>query len=151
MGAPMPENPDAIVYQLIGDDGFDRLTTAFYRHVTADDILRPMYPADDLEPARVRLRDFLIFRFGGPQHYIQSRGHPRLRARHNPFPVDRAARDRWVHLMEQALAEAHLPAQAQAILQQFFHTTATFLINHGPPQQQAGAGFAGDSRFPTTE
>src|SRR5438874_601223 len=105
----MPENPDAIVYQLIGHDGFDRLASAFYRRVAADDILRPMYPEGDLEPARARLRDFLIFRFGGPQDYIAARGHPRLRARHAPFPVDVAARDRWVQLMDAALAETQLP------------------------------------------
>src|SRR5262249_17112523 len=101
----MPENPDAVVYRLIGEEGFERLTVAFYRGVAGDDILRPMYPEGDLEAARVRLQEFLVFRFGGPARYIEARGHPRLRARHAPFVVDQAARDRWVELMEGALAE----------------------------------------------
>ena len=57
-----PQNPDAVVYQLIGDDGFERLTQAFYRRVKTDDLLGPMYPEADFEGARVRLREFLVFR-----------------------------------------------------------------------------------------
>jgi hemoglobin len=143
------ENPDAIVFQLIGEEGFDRLTHAFYARVATDDILRPMYAAEDLEPARLRLRDFLIFRFGGPAHYIERRGHPKLRARHNPFAIDAPARNRWVQLMESALAESHLPPQADAVLREFFSNTATFLINRGTPPGRAG--FAGKPAFPVVE
>ena len=145
----MPENPDAIVYQLIGDDGFERLTQAFYRRVKTDDILHPMYPEADFEGARLRLREFLVFRFGGPPRYIEARGHPRLRARHAPFPVDQGARDRWVQLMDGALEEAQLPADANRVLREFFHNTATFLINRNP--DAGGAGFAGNPRFPVSE
>jgi hemoglobin len=70
------------VFSAIGQAGFDRLADAFYRQVPSDDILGPMYPAHDLEGAKQRLRDFLIGRFGGPQVYIEQRGHPRLRIRH---------------------------------------------------------------------
>src|SRR5437667_91761 len=70
---------DQEVYGIIGEGGFERLIAAFYRQVPGDDILGPMYPADDLEGAERRLRDFLIFRFGGPQRYLAERGHPRLR------------------------------------------------------------------------
>jgi len=145
----MPENPDAIVFQQIGEDGFERLTAAFYNRVATDNILRPMYPPGDLEPARIRLRDFLVFRFGGPQRYIEQRGHPRLRARHAPFAVDLPARDRWVELMDASLAETKLPPDAEKILREFFHNTATFLINRGSPP--AGAGFAGNPQFPVRE
>ena len=147
----MSENPDAIVYQLISEEGFDRLTHAFYDRVKTDDILLPMYSASDsnMEEARLRLRDFLIFRFGGPAHYIARRGHPKLRARHIPFTIDQRARDRWVSLMENALEESHLHPEADRILSDFFASTATFLINHEPPQ--GGAGFAGSSAFPVTE
>ncbi len=67
-----------------------------------------MYPRHDLKGAEERLRDFLIFRFGGPQRYLELRGHPRLRMRHAPFPIDQTARDRWIELMNNALAEASL-------------------------------------------
>lgn len=117
------------VYERIGEDGFARLTRAFYAQVPADPILGPMYPAHDLPGAEERLRDFLIGRFGGPQRYIAQRGHPRLRMRHVPFAIDRAARDRWVHLMDRALDEAALDRQARDLLREFLHGMATFMIN----------------------
>jgi hemoglobin len=120
---------DQEIYALIGEEGFERLIAAFYRQVPGDDILGPMYPVNDLEGAERRLRDFLVFRFGGPQRYIEERGHPRLRMRHAPFPIGQAARDRWMLLMTNALADAELPVEAEAMLRKFFESTATFMIN----------------------
>lgn len=117
------------IYSAIGDEGFRRLVAAFYRQIPADDILGPMYPAKDLDGAEQRLRDFLIFRFGGPPSYIERRGHPRLRMRHARFPIGKAARDRWFELMQRAIDEAQLPLEAREILRSFFDSTTTFLIN----------------------
>lgn len=117
------------VYAQIGEDGFQRLVAAFYAQVPGDDILGPMYPADDLHGAEERLRDFLVGRFGGPQRYIESRGHPRLRMRHMPFRLDQRGRDRWVQLMDRALEQAALPDESAQLLRQFFHHMSTFLMN----------------------
>jgi hemoglobin len=117
------------LYEAIGSDGFRRLVAAFYRQVATDDVLGPMYPAADLAAAEGRLRDFLMFRFGGDMRYVEQRGHPRLRIRHAPFPVDQKARDRWLQLMRNAMAEAALPEEAAKVLETFFDSTSTFLIN----------------------
>jgi hemoglobin len=117
------------IYAQIGEEGFARLVTAFYNQVPGDDILGPMYPADDMAGAEERLRDFLIGRFGGPQRYIEQRGHPRLRMRHMPFKLNQAARDRWVQLMDKALEETALPQESTQCLREFFHHMATFMIN----------------------
>ena len=117
------------LYSVIGEEGFARLVAAFYRQVPEDDILGRMYPADDLQGAEERLRDFLIGRFGGPRRYIERRGHPRLRMRHAPFYIDQTARDRWIALMEKAFAEADLPPDAEDFLRGFLAQTATFMIN----------------------
>jgi hemoglobin len=117
------------VYSQIGEEGFQRLIATFYRQVPGDDILGPLYPAEDLAAAEQRLRDFLVYRFGGPERYIARRGHPRLRARHLPFAIDQAARDRWMQLMNNALREAALPAEAEQILRGFFDHMSTFMIN----------------------
>lgn len=122
---------DQEIYPLVGDDGFRRLVAAFYRQVPGDDILGPMYPAQDLAGAEERLREFLVFRFGGSTRYLEMRGHPRLRMRHAPFQVDRAARDRWMQLMNNALVEAALPVEAAEMLRVFFDGVATFMINRG--------------------
>jgi hemoglobin len=120
---------DTNVYSIIGDEGFTRLVAAFYRRVAGDDILRPLYPEEDLAAAEIRLREFLIQRFGGPMAYSEKRGHPRLRMRHAPFAIDQTGRDRWVQLMEAALAETNLPAEVVPPLRKFFHEAATFMIN----------------------
>jgi hemoglobin len=123
------------VYRLIGEPGIARVVAAFYRRVPQDDLLGPMYPADDLEGAEQRLRDFLIYRFGGPQRYIEQRGHPRLRARHGPFAITQAARDRWMQLMTDAMAEAALPPGVEDVMRTFLDGIATFLINRGELQR----------------
>ena len=120
---------DSQIYQEVGEAGFTRLVEAFYRQVPADPILGPMYPANDLEGAEHRLREFLIFRFGGPPRYVEQRGHPRLKPRHFRFAINQAARNRWVELMNRALDEAALPEPAAARLRGFFAEAATFLIN----------------------
>jgi hemoglobin len=120
---------DIEVYAAVGDEGFHRLVRAFYKQVPADDILGPMYPADEMDAAEQRLRDFLIYRFGGPPKYIEERGHPRLRMRHMPFAITPAGRDRWLELMTRAMLEAQLPADAAQILGLFFREMATFMIN----------------------
>jgi hemoglobin len=124
-----PQVDDQDIFSLIGEDGFRRLVSAFYRQIPQDDLLGPMYPASDLAGAEERLRGFLIFRFGGPPRYIEERGHPRLRMRHAPFAIGQAARNRWVQLMNNAFAEAALPAEAETVLREFFEGTATFMIN----------------------
>ncbi len=117
------------IYSRVGDVGFQRLIAAFYRQVPGDDLLGPMYPAHDLAGAEQRLRDYLIYRFGGPQKYVEERGHPRLRGRHMPFAISQAARDRWMLLMDRALMEADLPADAVRPIREFFENMSTFMIN----------------------
>lgn len=125
----LPPVDDQDIFSVIGEDGFHRLIAAFYRQVPTDDLLGHMYPSDDLPGAEERLREFLIFRFGGPQRYIEQRGHPRLRLRHAPFAIGQAARDRWIQLMNNALTETALPPEVDSILRQFFDGVATFMIN----------------------
>jgi hemoglobin len=120
---------DLEVYAAVGEDGFRRLVAAFYRQVPADDILGAMYPPADLAGAEQRLRDFLIGRFGGPQRYVEQRGHPRLRMRHMPFAVSPGARERWLQLMNRALDEAGFPPDADTLLRAFFHDVSAMLIN----------------------
>ncbi len=117
------------VFAAIGEEGFRRLIAAFYKQVPGDEILGPMYPPGDLAGAEERLRDFLIGRFGGPQRYVEQRGHPRLRMRHMPFAVNPAARRRWLELMANALDEARLPQDVDAYLREFFDGVSAMLVN----------------------
>ncbi len=64
--------------------------------------LRALHRAD-LTEAREKLFMFLMGWTGGPQLYIERYGHPRLRARHMPFPIDESARDQWMYCMIKAM------------------------------------------------
>ena len=93
------------VLSQIGEEGISNLVSSFYRRVKVDDILGPLYPKDDWDGAEERLADFLIFRCGGSDKYIQERGHPRLRMRHIPFKIGLAERDRWIKLMNESIID----------------------------------------------
>lgn len=115
---------------------FDLLVAEFYGGVAVDPVLRPMYPEADLAPAAERLRMFLEQYWGGPTTYSQQRGHPRLRMRHAPFPVDAAAHDAWLANMRRALDVAAprfgLTAQDEAELWDYLRRAALSMVNRFP-------------------
>jgi len=90
------DTPISFYDEIGGHEVFARLVDVFYDGVAADPVLKPMYPEEDLGPAKVRLLMFLEQYWGGPTTYSEQRGHPRLRMRHAPFHVDPDARDRWL-------------------------------------------------------
>ena len=122
-------DPLASLCDVVGEERLRALVAAFYRRVRTDDLIGPMYPADDWAGAEKRLADFLIYRFGGPPTYLEERGHPRLRGRHLPFAIGEAERDRWLQLMEAAMTEIELPAEALPPLRGFFAQVADFMRN----------------------
>jgi len=117
------------VFEAVGGvETFNKLVEAFYAGVEQDPVLRPMYP-EDLGPSKRHLALFLMQYFGGPRTYIEERGHPRLRARHLPFPIGQSARDAWIRHMTAALQSLSLPPAAQREFLTYFESAATFLMN----------------------
>ncbi|MBL9148256.1 MAG: globin [Phycisphaerae bacterium] len=123
-------NPRPVYERLGGPEPFWRIARAFYGRVDRDPepAFRGMFPVDLTEPIRNQA-EFLIQYFGGPQTYSERKGHPRLRMRHAPFPIDLAARNRWVAHMKAALDEAEIPAPEKAEMTGYFEHTATFMMN----------------------
>lgn len=117
------------VFGAVGEAGFRRLVGEFYKQVPQDEVLGPMYPKEDMSGAEARLVLYLIYRFGGPKDYEVQRGHPRLRMRHAPFAVTANARDHWLKLMKQAIANAEIADEPAVALSRFFDQMANFLIN----------------------
>jgi hemoglobin len=84
--------------------------------------LRALHPTT-LDGSRDKLYWFLCGWLGGPSHYIDRFGHPRLRARHLPFSIGIAERDQWLACMQLAMQELHIePALAERLAQAFFNT-----------------------------
>ncbi|WP_019548289.1 globin [Streptomyces sulphureus] len=115
--------------QVGGEETFRRLVRRFYAGVAEDPVLRPMYPEEDLGPAEERLVLFLMQYWGGPRTYSDQRGHPRLRMRHAPFKVDRAAHDAWLHHMRTAVEELELPAELEQQLWDYLVYAAASMVN----------------------
>jgi hemoglobin len=88
-----------------GAETFRSLVSRFYQLVREDEILRPLYPEDELDAAEERLRMFLEQYWGGPRTYSDQRGHPRLRMRHAPFRIGFLERDAWLRCMHIAVAD----------------------------------------------
>ena len=112
-----------------GSATFRRLVEEFYARVATDDLLRPMYPEQDLGPAAERLQLFLEQYWGGPGTYSATRGHPRLRMRHAPYPVGPAARDRWLAHMRAAVDSLALPPLLHAELWDYLERAAHSMVN----------------------
>ena len=109
---------------------FESLVAAFYRGIAKDPLLRPMYEDEDLGPSAERLTLFLAQYWGGPHTYSETRGHPRLRARHMPFVIDATARDAWLGNMMAALdGQTELGDHERAELRGYMLSAAEFLVN----------------------
>lgn len=113
----------------VGETKLREMVAAFYRRVRVDDVIGTMYPPNDWENAEKRLADFIVYRFGGPQTYIEERGHPRLRGRHMPFSIGEAERDRWMKLMGEAMTEVAVPEPEAPIIGTFFAQVADMMRN----------------------
>ena len=113
------EANEATVYQRIGgEEAVRRLVHHFYDLMDtlpeAADI-RKLHPRD-LSGSRQKLFEYFSGWFGGPSLYTDKYGHPRLRARHLPFPIGNRERDQWLHCMKLALDHAGISPAIQAEL-----------------------------------
>ena len=121
--------PDPFFEQVGGHTTFEKLVRRFYEGIRDDEVLRPMYPDDDLEGAVWRLTAFLEQYWGGPTTYSEQRGHPRLRMRHASFHVNPEARDRWLAHMRVAVDELELSPMHEAALWEYLERAATAMVN----------------------
>ncbi len=132
---PSPRQPDgqpATPFQWIGGEPVvQALVDRFYDLMD----LEPGYAAlrashgSTLDDARQKLFWFLCGWLGGPQHYQERFGHPRLRMRHMPFRIGILERDQWLACMNQAMGDVGVPADLRERLHQSFFQTADWMRN----------------------
>lgn len=92
--------------------------------------IRAIHPPS-LEDSRQKFFWFLCGWLGGPAHYVERFGHPRLRARHMPFTVGLRERDEWLACMDQAMGELGVDPDLRTRLNDSFFKTADFMRNRG--------------------
>lgn len=125
-------SPGSTPYAAIGgDDRIRALVEAFYDRMDVDEAysgIRKLHGAT-LDGAREKL--FLYFSgwMGGPQRYVERYGHPRLRARHLPFPIGEAERDQWLACMRAALDDVQVDEPLRSRLMEAFAGVADWMRN----------------------
>ncbi|KJK23699.1 hemoglobin-like protein [Burkholderiaceae bacterium 16] len=123
---------EVTAYELIGGEARVReLVDRFYDLMDLEAEfkgLRSMHPAS-LDGSRDKLFWFLCGWLGGPNHFIERFGHPRLRARHMPFEIGTSERDQWMRCMALAMQDLGLPEDLQLRLMQAFFGTADWMRN----------------------
>lgn len=119
-------------YEIIGgDEGLKTLVDTFYDYMEElpeVKTIRDLHPKD-LRSSREKLYMFLSGWMGGPDRYIAAFGHPRLRARHLPFPIGEEERDQWLLCMQKALDDMELDTMFRQQLLQAFRQTASHMMN----------------------
>ena len=129
--AERPE-PGTTPFELLGGEaGVQALVDRFYDLMDLEPayaVLRGVH-GSDLHPARQKLFWFLCGWLGGPSHYIERFGHPRLRARHLPFSIGQIERDQWLACMYQAMQECGVEPALRERLKDSFFQTADWMRN----------------------
>jgi hemoglobin len=125
-----PWGEAATPYEEIGgEDGVRRLVETFYDRVDAESpTLRAMLPRDDTG-SRQKLFEFLSGWLGGPQLYIERRGHPRMRLRHLPFAIGTAEAEEWLRCMGDAMDDCGVDGTLRYYLDVRFGQMATHMVN----------------------
>lgn len=137
-------NQQKTVFELIGGEPALRgLVDQFYDFMETDPRfaeIRALHPSD-LGSSRDKLFWFLCGWSGGPNHYIERFGHPRLRARHLPFRIAEKERDQWLACMDMAMSKQQVERNLHRQLQISFTQTADWMRNH-PSNVHSGPGQA---------
>jgi hemoglobin len=126
--APAPATP---FERLGGEPGVRALVDRFYDLMDLEPafaVLRGVH-GTELAGARDKLFWFLCGWLGGPDHFQQRFGHPRLRARHLPFSIGQVERDQWLACMFQAMDECAVPKDLAERLERSFFDTADWMRN----------------------
>jgi hemoglobin len=131
---PVAETSQTFYDAVGGAATFRSIVSRFYELVSDDEVLRPLYPEEDLTAAEDRLRMFLEQYWGGPRTYSEQRGHPRLRMRHAPYRIGFIERDAWLRCMHTAVASvdsATLDDEHRAELLGYLEMAAQAMVNSG--------------------
>jgi hemoglobin len=119
-------------YVLIGGaESIRQLVDRFYDLMELEPayaVIRQLHPAD-LSTSRDKLYLFLTGWMGGPELYQEKYGHPKLRARHLPFPIGSIERNQWLDCMQRAMDEVAIDEQLKARLHESFFATADWMRN----------------------
>lgn len=115
-------------FDKLGEEKLSELIDTFYRKVGDHPDLAPIFPEDLTETAR-KQKQFMTQFLGGPPLYTKEHGHPRLRARHLPFPITETRAKAWLLCMDEAMEEIKMENDIRQEMFQRLVVTAQHMIN----------------------
>jgi hemoglobin len=120
------------LYEVIGGEAKLReMVDRFYDLMELEPVfagIRALHPPST-DGSRDKLLWFLSGWMGGPDHFVERFGHPRLRARHLPFPVGSSERDQWLRCMAWAMEDVGIAEDLRLRLMESFYQTADWMRN----------------------
>jgi len=120
------------MYEAIGGEAvIDKLVDDFYSIMATDPKARDClatHDGRDIQHSALKLKAFLSGWLGGPQLYLEKFGHPRLRMRHNPFPIGVKEAEQWLYCMKEALAKSTMTSELKSQIYGAFVPVAQMLI-----------------------
>lgn len=130
----VPTADDPPFARLGGAEKVRRIVDRFYVIMARDEpALARLHPCEPdgtvTRENQERFALFLIGWLGGPQDYMATHGHPRLRMRHGRVRVDAAMRDAWMRAMRKALDEEGVTGEVRDFLDARLGEVADFLRN----------------------
>jgi hemoglobin len=117
------------MYQEVGGQAvIDQLVDDFYSIMQTDPMAKEClatHAGRDLQESATKLKYFLSGWLGGPQLYLETYGHPRLRMRHAPFRIGPEEARQWLYCMNKALERSTIaPDLQQKLMESFLHVAS---------------------------
>ena len=110
----------------------EKLVDDFYQIMSTDPAAKECFATHagrDMHETAVKLKYFLSGWLGGSPLYMETYGHPRLRMRHNPFPIGVKEAEQWMYCMRGAMGRSTIPFDCQTEMMTAFGQVAQMLIN----------------------
>lgn len=116
------------LYTRITPERLSELIDQFYDRVFASPIISPLF---SIEKEEIKKKQFLFLTqfIGGPMHYTEAYGHPKMRMRHLPHPIDNAAKDEWLRCMKEAIETLDMSDELKNALYNCFPPIAQHMVN----------------------
>jgi hemoglobin len=126
-------NVSQTIFERLGKENLVILVDRFYDLVFAHPQINHLFKTDK-EVIKEKQRLFLTQFFGGPALYSERYGHPQLRARHLPHPIENDDAVAWLECMNKAISSLTIEEKLKNELFKRFVPTAMFMVNRGDQQ-----------------
>jgi hemoglobin len=129
----METNLPSVYEKIGGEKTIRKIVDIFYSLVPKHPELQHLFPKD-LSHTKEKQFLFLSQFFGGPPLYTEKRGHPRLRARHLPFPIHQHTAEAWLSCMATTLDRVGIEPKVKEEMWSRLVMTAYHMINQDEHQ-----------------